>query len=407
MRKSATLLAVAIAVLCTTSMNAQIVSADNVIMRIRTVCNQGQGGSLVAAFEIKPLTNMWAPNFGRIGGFCSVFTYTSSKLVLQGVGQRYETGYWQNPYRSQAFGSSAWFNQHAQYGNPGAALPVSDQYFTPSLDCQGNPLGDGYFEIMYYSMNIMPTANGTVNLGLYDVRPYNTIMYLQNIQMSAIFNADLTLNTNDSLEVVNGLIIPVELSAFNVTPRADGTMLLSWHTETETSNLGFEIERGDGEHFERIGFVSGRGTTTEPHTYTWVDEQPVGSRSDNLVYYRLKQIDTDGTFSYSEAHPAEMLPSFIGLEQNYPNPLLVGSTTSIPFTLAVPASVELAVYNAMGQKVATLVDGMERQAGRHVAKWDARSVRGEVLPVGVYFVRFSAEVGGERINDMQQISVIR
>ena len=79
----------------------------------------------------------------------------------------------------------------------------------------------------------------------------------------------------------------------------------------------------------------------------------------------------------------------------------------MPFTLPVPASVQLAVYNAMGQKVATLLDGMDRQAGRHVATWNGRSDAGEAMPAGVYFVRFSAELGGERLSDMRQISVIR
>jgi hypothetical protein len=406
MRKSATLLAVAIVVLCTASTNAQV-SAENIIMRIRTVCNTGQGGILKASFEIKPLTNMWAPDFGRIGGYSVVFTYTSSKLAFIGASQRYQTGYWTRSLINESYGSSAWFNQHAHTGNPGSALPVSDQYFTPAADCQGNPLNDGFFEIIYYQMNIMASANGTVDLGLYDIQPYHTFPYQTLINISAIFNAELTLNNNDSAEVVKGLLIPVELSAFNVTSRTDGSMQLNWHTETETSNLGFEIERGDGEHFERIGFVSGHGTTTEPHTYTWIDENPVGERKDNLVFYRLKQIDTDGTFVYTELQSAEILPTFIGLEQSYPNPLYVGGTTSIPFTLSVPAAVKLAVYNTMGQKIATLADGMERQAGRHVAKWNARSDRGEVLPAGVYFVRFSADVGGERISATKQISVIR
>jgi hypothetical protein len=396
----------AFAVVFAPSLIAQT-SADNIIVRVRTVCNQGQGGTLLAAVDFKPRTNMWAPNYGRIGGFSIVFTFTSSKLVFQGAGQRYQTGYWGSPYRSQAFGVSAWFNQHAHSGNPGSALPVEAQYFTPSADCQGNPINDGFFELMYYQMNIMPTANGTVNLGLYDVQAYQTFPYQQNVNHTAIFNADLTLNNNDSVEVVNGLVIPVELSAFNVTPRADGSMLLSWHTETETSNLGFEIERGDGENFERIGFVAGRGTTTEPFSYSWVDTEPVSGRADNLVYYRLKQIDTDGTYAYSEAQPGELLPATLGLEQNYPNPLVVGNTTSIPFTLPVPATVNLAVYNSMGQKVATLMNGTDRQAGRHVATWNARSSQGDVMPAGVYFIRFSAEFGGDRISDTRQVSVIR
>ncbi|MBR9977604.1 MAG: T9SS type A sorting domain-containing protein [Bacteroidetes bacterium] len=407
MRRTVTLLTVALAVLCAASANAQIVSADNIIMRVRTVCNTGQGGSLIAAFDIKPLTNMWAPNYGRIGGYSVTFTFTSSKLVFQGAATRYNTNYWQSPFRSQAFGTSAWFNQHAHHGNPGAALPVSDQYFSPSLDCQNNPLNDGFFEIMRYEMIVMATANGTVNLGLYDIQPYNTYPYTQNVQMSAVFNADLTLNVNDSVETVIGLLIPVELSSFNVTPRADGSMLLNWQTETETSNLGFEIERGDGEHFERVGYVSGHGTTNETQLYSWIDAAPVSTRSDGIVYYRLRQIDTDGTFAYSEMRPAEIHPLVIGLEQNYPNPVTVATSTNIPFTLSVPAAVHLAIYNAMGQQVAMLSDGMQRQSGRHVIQWDARSTDGSILPTGVYFVRFSAEVGNDRISDTQQISLIR
>lgn len=406
MRNFATLLAIVIAVLWATPLHAQIISADNIIIRVRTVCNQGQGGTLLAAVDMKPRTNMWAPNFGRIGGFSIVFTFTSSKLVFQGAGQRYEPGYWGSPYRSQAFGVSAWFNQHAHSGSPGSALPVSDQYFTPASDCQGQPLNDGFFELMYYQMTIGATANGTVNLGLYDVQPYQTFPYQQNVNHTAIFNAELTLNNNDSTEQVVGLLIPVELSAFNVTARGDGSMLLTWHTETETSNYGFEVERGDGEHFERVGFVAGHGTTTDAHDYTWVDPQPVAARADNLVYYRLKQIDTDGTYAYSEAHPAELLPATFGLGQNYPNPAAAGTDISIPYTLAVPATVHLAVYNAMGQRVATLADGIERQSGRHVAKWNTQEASGP-LPAGVYFVRFSAEFGGERVSDLRQIPILR
>ena len=406
MRHSATLLAIVIAVLWATPIHAQIISADNIIIRVRTVCNQGQGGTLLAAVDMKPRTNMWAPNFGRIGGFSIVFTFTSAKLVFQGAGQRYEPGYWGSAYRSQAFGSSAWFNQHAHSGSPGSALPVSSDYFTPAADCQGQALNDGFFELMYYQMNILASANGTVNLGLYDVQPYQTFPYQQNVNHTAIFNAELTLNNNDSTEQVIGLLIPVELSAFNVTPRADGSMLLSWHTETETSNLGFEIERGDGETFERVGFVAGHGTTTEAHDYSWVDTAPAATRADNLVYYRLKQIDTDGTYAYSEAQPGELLPATFGLGQNYPNPASTGTDISIPYTLAVPATVHLAVYNTMGQQVATLADGMERQSGRHVAKWNTQSAS-TALPAGVYFVRFSAEFGGERVSDMRQISILR
>jgi hypothetical protein len=407
MRRTVTLLAVAIAVVFATSAQAQI-SVDNVIMRVRTICNGGQGGTLSAAFDIKARSDIWAPPYGRVGGYSVVFTYTSTKLVLQGVQQRYQTGYWGSPYRSQAFGSSAWFNQHAHSGNPNSSMPLESTYFSPSSDCQSNALNDDFYEIMRYTMNIMPTANGTVTLGLYDERPYQTIIYQQNVQMSAIFNADLTWNVNDSLEFVDNLLIPVELSAFNVTARADGRMMLSWHTATETSNLGFEIERGDGANFDRIGFVPGNGTTTEDHSYTWVDENPVAASEENIVFYRLKQIDTDGTFAYSEIQSAEIQPTFIGLEASYPSPVRVGTGTNIPFTLAVPGSVHMNVFNSMGQRVATLMEGDSRQAGRHVVQWDTRSDQGDVLPAGMYFIRFSANIGnGETVSANEQIAVIR
>lgn len=410
MRSIGTLFAVTVMVVFAHVAQAQVISADNVIMRVRAICNQGQGGALTAAFEINPLSNLWAPPYGAIGGYSVVFTYTSSKLVFQGYQQRYNTGAWASPFRSTNFGASAWFNQHGHHGNPSYALPVNNQNFSPATDCQDNPLNDGFYEIMRYSMNIMPTAPGTVTLGLFSVEPYGTkdFQSIQNQQSTAIFSADLSTNVNDSIIIVTNLLIPVELSAFNVTGRPDGSMLLSWHTATETSNLGFEIERGDGAHFERIGFVPGHGTTTESHTYSFIDNTPVATGEGNIVFYRLKQVDTDGTFYYSEIQSGEILPSVVGLEQSYPSPVRVGTSANIPFTLAVPADVTLHVYNSMGQRVAALLDGTSRQAGRHVMTWDTRSEKGDLLPAGVYFIRFHARLGGiEEVSANRQVTLIR
>ncbi len=397
----------ALALLLFSSIKIQAQTADNIIMRVRSICNQGQGGALTAAFEIKPLTNMWPPNYGRIGGFSVVFTYTSSKLVLNSVQQRYDPSYWGGAFRSAAFGSSAWFSQHASTGNPNNALPVSSTYFSPTRDCVGNLLNDDYFEIMRYSMTIMPTANGTVDLGLYDIQPYNTSGYLQEVQMTAIFAPDLLTNKNDSVRPANGLLIPVELSAFNVTGRPDGSVMLSWRTETETENMGFEIERGDGEDFERVGFVQGRGTTTEAHDYMFIDEKPVAARSDRIVAYRLRQVDLDGTYAYSDIQSTQLTPSFIGLETAYPNPVSAGSGTDIPYTLSVPANVTLQVFNALGQRVAVLHDQTERQAGRHLVRWNTRDEFGQALPSGTYFVRFEAAVGNDVIQGARHLSVVR
>jgi hypothetical protein len=407
MRIPATLLVLACILLSSFTVEAQVLPADNIIMRVRQVCNQGNGGSLTAAFEIKPRTNMWPPNYGRIGGFSVVFTFTSTKLVFNGAQQRYNPNYWGGAFRSAAFGSSAWFSQHASTGNPNNALPVSNQYFSQSTDCTGNPLNDEFFEIMRYAMTIQPTANGTVDLGLYDIQPYNTSMYLQEVQMTAIFSPDLMTNLNDSVRLATNLIIPVELVGFNVTGRADGSSMLTWRTETETENLGFEVERGDGVNFERIGFVSGRGTTTEAHDYTFVDESPVSTREDRIVFYRLKQVDLDGSYAYSDIHSTQIMPGFVGLEATYPNPASSGISVVIPYSLAVPAVVTLHVYNALGKRVAVLQDQSDRQPGRHVVMWNTLDEFGQSLPSGAYFVRFDASVGNETIRGMRQLFLVR
>lgn len=407
MRGRATLFASAVFAVALTSVSYAQLPADNIIMRVRHICNGGQGGALTAAVDFRPRTNMWPGAEGRIGGFAITFTYTSSKLVLNGVSPRYEQGYWGNPYRSQSFGPSAWFNQHANTGNPGQALPVTSSYFEPSTNCAGNPLNDGFFELMRYSMTIGATVNGTVDLGLYDVQPYNTSPYQQNVQMSAIFSPDITTNLNDSTLMTIGLLVPVELAAFNATARPDGSIMLTWHTASEAMNRGFEVQRGDGATFQPIGFLDGHGTTTEPHDYTFVDRTPSDAARDGLVFYRLKQIDTDGTESFSEIVSEQVLPGAVALGQNYPNPVSAGTSTTIPYTLAVPATVSLAVYNTMGERVATLVDTQSRQGGRHSAEWNLRSDDGAMLPSGTYFVRFSARMGSEEMSFNRQVSIIR
>jgi len=91
--------------------------------------------------------------------------------------------------------------------------------------------------------------------------------------------------------------LPVELTTF--TARAEGRVaLLNWHTASEKNNDRFEVERSrDGQAFEQVGEVKGHGTSSTGHDYAFQDAQ-VASTS-GLVYYRLKQVDADGTVQYS------------------------------------------------------------------------------------------------------------
>ena len=136
--------------------------------------------------------------------------------------------------------------------------------------------------------------------------------------------------------VVTDNIVPVEFISF--TSSIDkNNVTLNWTTATETNNMGFEVERKQvfssqssvhNENWVRIDFVTGSGTTTKSQTYSFVDN----NLSAGKYQYRLKQIDFDGSFEYSNTIDVEIIsPDIFTLEQNYPNPF--NPTTVIQFSI--------------------------------------------------------------------------
>ena len=94
---------------------------------------------------------------------------------------------------------------------------------------------------------------------------------------------------------INAVTLPVSLLEIKATPAISST-LLSFSTATELNNSHFAIERSaDARIFSEIGQVKGAGTTQEPQSYTFTDERPLAGTN----YYRLRQVDYDGTESFS------------------------------------------------------------------------------------------------------------
>ncbi|MFQ6113997.1 MAG: hypothetical protein ACE5NG_07885 [bacterium] len=123
--------------------------------------------------------------------------------------------------------------------------------------------------------------------------------------------------------------VPVELASFAATVEQNDVHLV-WITATETNNFGFDIERRiQGSHeWSKIAFVPGNGTTTVPMRYEYFDRnlQPC------TYEYRLKQIDTDGSFEYHGVVAAVVgLPQTFALHQNFPNPF--NPSTEIQYEL--------------------------------------------------------------------------
>jgi hypothetical protein len=179
----------------------------------------------------------------------------------------------------------------------------------------------------------------------------------------------------DDYALENLTVVPVELTSFSANTVND-KINLNWTTATELNNQGFEIQRRTVEgQYNAIGYVAGNGTTSETKHYSFSDAPEVGE-----YYYRLKQVDFDGSFEYSnEVFGSITTPLEFALNQNYPNPF--NPTTNISFTLAEPSFVKLAIYNTLGEEVKVLKNE-NMNVGSYNVSFDAVS-----FPSGMYLYK--------------------
>ncbi len=183
-------------------------------------------------------------------------------------------------------------------------------------------------------------------------------------------------------------LLPVELVSFNASVQENGNVKLNWETATEVNNYGFEIERkNELENWNKIGFVLGSGNSNSPKSYEFIDE----TAHFDVLNYRLKQIDYDGTYEYFEIELERNLlnslsgessmPNIFELSQNHPNPF--NPSTNIHFTLSESKNVQLFVYDNLGRVISTLVDDF-REAGNYEIEFDATD-----LSAGVYYYQIN------------------
>jgi hypothetical protein len=239
---------------------------------------------------------------------------------------------------------------------------------------------------------------GTDSLGLF--------LFSDNGDSLGSFNEGLTnLNThtlsmdNNGYVYVgtdNGLwrrplseIVPVELTSFTATTNGK-EVILNWSTATELNNQLFEVQRSfEGSDFATVGFVNGKGTTTERQDYSYSDEVFTNGK----YSYRLKQIDYLGSYEYSDVVEVDFrtFNSYL-LERCYPNPF--NPTTTIGFGIQNKSNVKITILNAIGEEVAVVLNE-EREAGFHQVEFNAAG-----LPSGVYFYQLKA---GEFISTKKMI----
>lgn len=161
--------------------------------------------------------------------------------------------------------------------------------------------------------------------------------------------------------------LPVQLISFEASRNSEGPVDLSWHIGSETNNAGFTIERSlDALHWSDIGWIPGRGTTTQAHFYNFRDRDV----PDDRVFYRLAQLDYDGSLEYSKIIAA---PSRLkNLSRMYPN----------------PASDFLFIKGEIGQHLQVRAITGERLRVLEIG--DGRISIGD-LPGGVYLIEYVAQ----------------
>jgi hypothetical protein len=136
--------------------------------------------------------------------------------------------------------------------------------------------------------------------------------------------------------------LPITLIYFTAKQQ-DSQVLLQWATASEKDNEYFALEKSrDGQQFNEIGRVAGAGTSTGKLTYGFTDDFPFGGTG----YYRLKQVDFDGTFTYSRivAVNSEITAAL----RIYPNPL-TGNELWVEATDAQAGDMRITIHNTVGK----------------------------------------------------------
>ena len=222
-----------------------------------------------------------------------------------------------------------------------------------TVDASTNIVGNGA-GTMTYNGYVFKGSNGS---GTYNFSLLDDAM---NVQPA----------NNTLLKAVNYVynVLPVTLSSFSGT--ASEQVQLEWVTSAELNNERFIVETStEGEVFNRIGEIAGAGTSTEAHTYQFTHQTPIAGAN----YYRLKQVDFDGTFAYSKV----IAINAVGNDKIFVFPNPVKDQLNIQYDHSKgPAT--LFLFDAMGRRINTIVGGY---SGYYEAKLPSD------LPAGAYWLR--------------------
>ena len=313
----------------------------------------------------------------HVGSFSTVPDFTTLPINNFGVLNTFDI--------SEAAMSSDFAYQFIGYVN----APEEGEYtfFTTSDDGSVLSIGD---QLVVDNDGVHPPvqAEGSIGLkaGLHAIR----VGYFQQSAGSSLSVSWMGPGLSKEIIPAGALFhnpenpLPVELTSFDGF-YTDASVRLSWETASETNNAGFEIQRSvSKDQFVPIGYINGTGTTTEVQRYQYSDTNIPTTVSQ--LTYRLKQVDFDGTQTFSSPISVSVPIDNTILSQNYPDPF--NPVTVIPFELAQDSHVSLSVFDTLGRLVDTLVNET-RVAGRYEIRFEAP----DHLTNGLYIYRLETPTG--------------
>jgi hypothetical protein len=250
-----------------------------------------------------------------------------------------------------------------------AVAPTNNTlYNASSVYGSTNTTGTGNF-IVYMGTGTSVNVTGLTALTGYtfDVYEYNG-KYMHNSFAGAISSATTTT--------------PVKLVSLKASKVNEG-VLVSWTTASELNNRGFNVERSiDGKTFEYVGFVKGAGNSSVTNNYTLEDVDAFTKAGVNKLYYRLKQMDNDGKFEYSQVVTVENDNNLSTEIVTYPNPFSDKLSIAIKGVKAGNANIQ--VMDISGRLIMSFDRAIED--GSQTITLEGLSG----LSQGVYFVRVDA-----------------
>lgn len=202
------------------------------------------------------------------------------------------------------------------------------------------------YDLNYDYTNYPDAVAEWSNVTLYNRDDNSDATWTDMGSTNVMYNLDETGITNRGEFVIASttITLPVELTLFDVYPQ-DQQAVVYWETETEINNSHFDVLRSsDGQNWEIIGTLDGKGNTTDKTEYQLIDSNPLSGVS----YYRLKQVDYDGEFELSDIRSFQLTNLPIRL---YPNP-----TQNLLTISGIKEYSKISVYDLFGRRISMLFE---------------------------------------------------